>query len=322
MSGLPAALRLAIQSLAAEREGLKHSAGRMSAHYRERGASREVIGGDTDAIAYALSRMPATYAAAAAVIDELLALAPDFQPNTLLDVGAGPGTAAWAVAAAFPGVAATLIDHNPAFLALARSLGAETTAGPVKVERGELTNLRLAESYGLVTCAYALTELDDAALLSAAERLWAATDGALAIIEPGRPRDYERLMAVRARLVASGAEVLAPCPHEHACPLQAPDWCHFSVRLERSRDHMRLKGATLGYEDEKYSYLVLARPGLGQRTPGRVLRQPEENKFSITLSLCGAEGLNRQVVASRDKPAFKLARKLRWGDRFSPVGAD
>ena len=100
MSGLPAALRLAIQLLATEREGLKQSAGRISAHYRGRGTSREVIGGENDAIAYALSRMPATYAAAAAVIDELKALAPGFAPGAVLDVGAGPGTAAWAVAEA------------------------------------------------------------------------------------------------------------------------------------------------------------------------------------------------------------------------------
>jgi ribosomal protein RSM22 (predicted rRNA methylase) len=322
VSGLPTELRLAIQALATERAGLKQSAGRMSAHYRERGASREVIGGENDAIAYALSRMPATYAAAASVVAELRALAPAFEPETVLDVGAGPGTAAWAVAEAFPGIAATLIDHNPAFLELARSLGGETAAGAVRVERGELTDLKLGASFPLVTCAYALTELDDRAAATAAAKLWAATDGALVIIEPGRPRDYQRLMTLRARMVSLGATVLAPCTHDHECPLQPPDWCHFAVRLERSRDHMRLKGATLGYEDEKFSYLVLVRPGIGGPAQGRVLRPPEENKFSVTLSVCGPQGLEQPVVASRDKPAFKLARKLRWGDRFSPDGAD
>ena len=98
-----------------------------------------------------------------------------------------------------------------------------------------------------------------------------------------------------------------------------PDWCHFSVRLERSRDHIRLKGATLGYEDEKFSYLVVTRPGLGRPATGRVLRQPEENKFSVTLTVCDANGASRKVIASRDRPAFKLARKLRWGDRFLPM---
>ncbi len=322
MSGLPTGLRLAIQSLAAARVGLVQSAGRMSAHYRERGASRDVIGGDNDAIAYALSRMPATYAAAQAVMAELSALATGFTPRSLLDAGAGPGTAAWAAAEAFPGIAATLLDHNPAFLDLASRLGAETLAGSVATRRGDLSNPDLDARYDLVTCAYALTELDDAAMQRTAERLWSATGGVLIAIEPGRPRDYQRLLALRSRLVSLGATVLAPCPHDRDCPLQAPDWCHFSIRLERSREHIRMKGASLGYEDEKFSYLMLARPGLGRSATGRVLRTPEENKFSVTLTVCKADGVNRQVVTSRDKAAFKLARKLRWGDRFSPDGAD
>lgn len=322
MSAMPAALRHAIQQLATTQTGLKDSAGRISAHYRERGTSSQVIGGEGDAIAYALSRMPATYAAAAEVFTELRALAPGFQPTALLDVGAGPGTAAWAAAEAFPGISATLLDHNPAFLALARVLGGETPVGSVEVERGELTGLKLSASYDLITCAYAMTELDDPSMALAAEKLWAATSGALVIIEPGRPRDYERLMSLRARLLALGGEILAPCPHGRACPLLPPDWCHFSVRLERSRDHIRLKGATLGYEDEKFSYLVVTRPGLGRPATGRVLRQPEENKFSVTLTVCDADGASRKVIASRDRQAFKLARKLRWGDRFSPDGAD
>jgi ribosomal protein RSM22 (predicted rRNA methylase) len=77
---------------------------------------------------------------------------------------------------------------------------------------------------------------------------------------------------------------------------------------------MRMKGGTLGYEDEKYSYLVVARPGIGDRAPGRVLRRPEENKFSVTLAVCAPDGLEARVVPSRDKAAFKAAKKLDWGD--------
>ena len=52
----------------------------------------------TDALAYALARMPATYAAVAAGLNALSEIKPDFAPATLLDVGAGPGTATWAAA--------------------------------------------------------------------------------------------------------------------------------------------------------------------------------------------------------------------------------
>jgi len=316
MTDLPSRLLQAALELTADRGALKDSAGRISAHYRERGASSGVIGGATDALAYALSRMPATYAAVSAVLEELQARAPGFVPAAMLDAGAGPGTAAWAAAEAFPGIAATLLDHNPAFLDLAGGLAAHAATGDVRLERGEIGRLGAVTRYDLVTCAYALTELGDAQAVAAAERLWAACGGVLAIVEPGRPRDYERLLAVRRRLVEVGGTIIAPCPQQGECPLTAPDWCHFSVRLSRSRAHMQMKGATLGFEDEKFSYLLVTRPTLGVPAGARVLRRPEENKFSVTLSLCTPHGLEKRVVASRDKAAFKQARKAGWGDAF------
>jgi ribosomal protein RSM22 (predicted rRNA methylase) len=288
---------------------LRDSSARISEHYRARGASKGVIGGGADAVAYALSRMPATYAALSTVLGELAARAPDFEPETLLDAGAGPGTAGWAVSGVFPGIEMTLLDHSEDFLALARDLGlgAKTVAG-------DLTRFDLRKSFDLLTCGYALTELGDAAVLAATERLWAHTAKVLVIAEPGRPRDYQRLMAVRARLIELGGRVLAPCPHDGVCPLFEPDWCHFSVRLSRSREHMRMKGGTLGYEDEKFSYLVVARGEIGVPAKARVIRPTEMNKFSVTLPLCTPEGTESRVVASRDKPAFKAAKKLDWGD--------
>jgi ribosomal protein RSM22 (predicted rRNA methylase) len=75
-----------------------------------------------------------------------------------------------------------------------------------------------------------------------------------------------------------------------------------------------MKGGTLGYEDEKFSYLVVARRDLGTRTPARVIRPPEENKFSVSLAVCAPDGAELRVIPSRDKPAFKAAKKLTWGD--------
>ncbi len=314
MTTIPHALQQAVRELTAGRQGLRESAGRISAHYRQRGTSREVIGGAGDALAYALSRMPATYAAVSAVLAELQARAPAFRPATVLDAGAGPGTAAWAAAEAFDDAQLCLVDHNRGFLDLAERLASGAAAGPVELVEGDIGRLELRRTFSLVTCAYALTELSDAALRDAAERLWRHCDGALVIVEPGRPRDYQRLLLVRQRLIKMGGRVLAPCPHEGGCPLVEPDWCHFSVRLGRSRDHMQMKGGTLGYEDEKFSYLVVAREGIGAPAGGRILRRPDENKYSVTLSVCGSAGLEQRVVGSRDKAAFKAAKKLDWGD--------
>lgn len=313
MSELPPGLAAVIRTLAEGHSGLADRSGRISEHYRRAGASHGVVGEQSDAIAYALSRMPATFAAVSRVLEELQQRAPGFAPASLLDAGAGPGTAAWAAGESFGGLRKTLFDHNREFLDLARTIAAEQS-DPAELLRDDLSGFALGRSFDLVTCAYALTELGDTAVLDAAERLWRHTAGVLVIVEPGRPRDYQRLLAVRARLIERGGTVLAPCPHDAACPLVAPDWCHFSVRLSRSREHMRMKGGTLGYEDEKFSYLVVAHPGIGDRTPARVIRPPEENKFSVSLPLCAPDGAQLRVVASRDKSAFKAARKLRWGD--------
>ena len=70
--------------------------------------------------------MPATYAAVAASLNALTAIRPEFAPATLLDVGAGPGTAAFAAAQAFASLdQVTLLDANPALRDLALSLAGD-----------------------------------------------------------------------------------------------------------------------------------------------------------------------------------------------------
>ena len=162
---------------------------------------------------------------------------------------------------------------------------------------------------------YALTELPDTQIVEAALGLWTRCTGVLVIVEPGRTRDYERLMAVRTALLGTGAKIVAPCPHKRACPLPAGDWCHFSVRLPRSRAHRQVKGGTLGYEDEKFSYLFVARPEIAVRPAGaRIIKQRIVRKFGIDLPLCTQEGLETRLIRKQDAAAFKAVRKLDWGD--------
>jgi ribosomal protein RSM22 (predicted rRNA methylase) len=144
--------------------------------------------------------------------------------------------------------------------------------------------------------------------------LWQSTTGVLIIVEPGTPRDYERLMGVRAALIAAGADLLAPCPHERQCPLVAPDWCHFAVRVERTRDHRTLKAGDAPYEDEKFSYLVAARSGIGGKVLGRVIKPVRRSKFDVAIEVCGEDGLETRVITKRDKDRFRQARHVEWGD--------
>jgi ribosomal protein RSM22 (predicted rRNA methylase) len=316
-AGLRAALDRALEGV--PRKGLAERAARTSQAYRAGQPSSGVIREADDALAYVLTRLPATYAACATVFAEAARMAPDFAPATLLDAGAGTAAASWAGSETWPRLASlTWLDASPPFLALAARLAA---SGPpalrsADARRADLTSTGPWPKSDLVVASYALAEIAADRQDSTVNELWAAADGVLALIEPGTPAGYARILAARSALIAAGATILAPCPHEAACPLVAPDWCHFSVRLPRSRDHRRAKGAEVPFEDERFSYLIAARPGVAAepRRP-RVLAPPRTGKPGIALKLCGFDGqVEQRLVPKRDKPAYAVARRLDWGD--------
>ncbi|MBI1197230.1 MAG: rRNA methyltransferase [Phenylobacterium sp.] len=313
-SELPPALKAAIQGelAGASRRGLAERAAATSAAYRAGGTSASAIKAREDALAYALARLPATYAATAAVFAEARLRAPGFAPASLLDAGCGPGGASWAATAAWPSLAdIAWFDASLPFLDLAQRLAEGQLQA--RTIRGDLTAGGFPRA-DLVVASYALAEIAPAGQGAVVDALWTACDGLLAVVEPGTPAGWARLMAARDRLTAAGAALLAPCPHARACPLEPPDWCHFSVRLPRSRDHRLAKGAEAPFEDEKYAYLLAARPQVGEPAVGRVLARPRVGKPGIELKLCGAEGVERRFVARRDKAGHAVARRLAWGD--------
>src|SRR5882757_1512744 len=126
---LPAELKAALN---AKLEGLSRSdaasrAAVISQTYREGGGSG-TIRSEADALAYALARMPATYAAVVASLNALYDIRPDFAPASLLDIGAGPGTASWAAAEALSSLQRfTLLDANGALRTLAQGLFRDST---------------------------------------------------------------------------------------------------------------------------------------------------------------------------------------------------
>ena len=163
-----------------------------------------------------------------------------------------------------------------------------------------------------------MNELDDSVAVRVVERAWASTTGALAIVEPGTPDGYRRILAARARLLELGGFTVAPCPHDLACPLLEGDWCHFAVRLPRSAEHRSAKAASAGFEDEKFAYVVVAREEPA-RAPARILRHPQVRGGHVRLELCAADGLRSIVVSKRDREAFREARKASWGDAYNAM---
>ena len=274
--------------------------------------------------AYLATRVPATFAATRRVLAELGSLRPGWAPSSILDLGAGPGTATWAAVAVFPSIAhAELVEREPDVVALGVRLGrsglSDLLADAVWTI-GDAAEVTTPKS-DLVVAAYVLGELGHDRVRQALDRWWKATQGELVLVEPGTPAGFERLRDARSALISWGAQVTAPCPHDGRCPMRGSDWCHFAVRLERSSLHRELKGARLGYEDEKYSYLAVSsnRPS----TPvARLVRSPRPRKGHVRLWLCEAGGLDERVISRRDGEIYKRARTVRWGGRLeleSPI---
>ena len=96
----------------------------------------------------------------------------------------------------------------------------------------------------------------------------------------------------------------------------AGDWCHFSQRVERTSQHRQLKGGELGYEDEKFSYLVVAKnnsPSAG----ARIVRHPGKHSGHVQLALCTPQRqIENRTVTRSSKEAYKQARKAEWGDTW------
>ena len=318
---LPADLRAALD---AKLEGLSRQdaaarAALISKTYRD-GGSSIAIKSETDALAYALVRMPATYAAVSACLNALLEVRPDFAPRRLLDVGAGPGTASWAAAEAFASLEAfMLLDINAALQTLALNLGKAHPRLAAMTCRRDEDALDEADPADLVIASYLIGEVSEAEQRALAERLWTKTQDTLLVVEPGTPAGYARITELRTQLIAHGAHVAAPCPHDRDCPLEAPDWCHFAQRLPRLRAHIQIKGAELPFEDEKFSYVVLTREPAKVRF-SRVLAPPDVGKVEVSAKLCTAGGVEIAKAPRRDKAAYAQARRWRWGDAVMDEG--
>jgi ribosomal protein RSM22 (predicted rRNA methylase) len=317
---LPASLRAALEARlhGVSRNEAAERAAAISKTYRDGGGST-AIASETDALAYALARMPATYAADVASLNSLVDIRPEFAPKSLLDIGAGPGTATWAAAEAFPSLQSfALLDANDALRKLALDLFSDSgRSSQISYERGDArAMLAKADAADLVVASYVIGEMNEAERTSLSALMWEKTRDTLLVVEPGTPAGYARIIALRRQLIATDAHVAAPCPHDGPCPLAAPDWCHFTQRLARSRAHKQVKGAEVPFEDERFAYVALTRAAIGQR-PSRVLAQPAVGKAEVSAKLCAPGGLEIARIPRRDKAAYAEARRWRWGDAVS-----
>jgi ribosomal protein RSM22 (predicted rRNA methylase) len=308
---IPPEVRQAIEEYAAPVPAarLARAAATLSAHYRSGGVTATLaLSAEERVGAYLAVRFAATCAAAARVFRHVRQSLPKGSIASVLDLGAGPGAATLAARAVFPALReCLLVEAAPDFASVARRVLPGAAISVI-----DLRHVSAFAGHDLVVAAYSLGELDEAARGRVLAAAWTAARTALVILEPGTPAGFALIRDARRWLLANGARMVAPCPGEGVCPMPPDDWCHFAARLERTSLHRRLKGGTLSFEDEKYSFVAVAREE-APRPAARVIRRPEQRPGLIRLTLCRGDARSDDSVTRRDPARFRAARHAEWG---------
>uniref|UniRef100_A0A803LWN9 Uncharacterized protein n=1 Tax=Chenopodium quinoa TaxID=63459 RepID=A0A803LWN9_CHEQI len=224
---------------------------------------------------------------------------PEFSPVNVLDFGSGTGSAFWALREVWPKSLEriNLIEPSQSMQRAGVSLVRDIKDLPLVHSYNKIQSLtqdikKAERAHDLVIASYVLGEIPSLKdRIAIARQLWGLTRDILVLVEPGTPEGFNIISQMRSHILwmekrkrrkleakmrktdgaaenleASnvGAFVIAPCPHDGPCPLaKSGKYCHFVQRLERTesqRAFKRSNGSPLrGFEDEKFSYVVLRR---------------------------------------------------------------
>lgn len=200
-------------------------------------------------LAYAAALLPTLYAATVHVLSEAAKrLGPaGFRPSTVLDFGSGLSSAAWAAQNAWPESLQRYIGFDEAkpmhWLAsdLLPPLDVSTKLHRLDFLDADILSYvpRQFASQSVALAAYTLSEITHPKKRAKlVQRLWDTGAEVVVLIDRGTPSGFSYIAQARAQLLelaskadAQGGHVVAPCPHDKACPLRfSKDFCHFAQR--------------------------------------------------------------------------------------------
>jgi ribosomal protein RSM22 (predicted rRNA methylase) len=318
MIELPAVLQIQLRQLLHQQTHTSWSsaAQRLSERYRAPRDGTPLVQSALDALAYSAMLLPATYAQISGALRMTLPLLPHTTWRSLLDIGSGPGTALWAANQYIPGLQQlTAIERDPHFIELARQVCAPF-AHTVHFQQADICRSPAWETHDVVIIGHVLNELTAAQRATVIAAAWQATRHLLIIVEPGTAEFFaEVIRPARTALLAAGAHVVAPCPHQHACPMTTPQWCHFGQKIARPDFQRHARGVRIGWEEAKFSFVAATRTA-HPIPPARLIHDPLTHKGGVTLPLCTTTGLAQVSIAKRDTQRFRQTRRLGWGDSW------
>jgi ribosomal protein RSM22 (predicted rRNA methylase) len=252
--------------------------------------------------AYILFRTPATQAALKKVFSHLEGKT----FKTALELGSGPGSS-------YPVLKDLFVEK---IVYIEKEAGFRRELEDVTwIVRNFLEKFTYPKSE-LILFSYSLGELNSEEQIDVLNRAIESSEDTIVIVEPGTTHGYDTLMRARDFLIEKDFFIHAPCFHAKSCPKRGVGWCHFSVRLERSRVHRQIKGGSLGYEDEKYCFIIASKKRVENKF-FTILDAPKVEKHRIRMNLCTPDGQKVFECKANNRELFKSLKKKGWGEMVS-----
>ncbi|KAL3660035.1 hypothetical protein V7S43_014959 [Phytophthora oleae] len=297
--------------------------------------------GPAETLAYLAFEMEATYACTHAVFSELKKRLPDFKPKSVLDFGAGPGTASW-VAKDFYSESIDkfrVVEPSQSMVDAAEVLLEDFPGLSVRRNIADLSrDIDAGNKYDLIVVSYVFSDItNDFERVATISALWEllGENGCLVVVDRGSPWGSHHVRSARQFVLdfvaddeegKEGVRIVAPCPHHFECPAAGSTWCHF---VQRSPVVNRPREATTkrwhGQKGSKFSYMVMQKTrkdsdedaaALKKKPVARMLRAPLLATRHVHLDLCTPEGkLERRSVTKGKtvREVYRASRKAHWG---------
>ncbi|KAI8981200.1 mitochondrial small ribosomal subunit Rsm22-domain-containing protein [Trametes punicea] len=321
-----------------------------------------------DATAFATVALPSHYSAIYAVLDHVKQrLGPEWQVRRVIDWGAATGSGLWASGHAFQKDVLDRHPSDMTDIQISRSsldsyVGIDKREGLVRIGKRLIRDVPLGQvdvswqksfhednvvdradgARVLAISSFLLSSLPTSIERKAlVKEMWNSGAEVMILID----HDFECVAEARERFLKLGrkeledpwaspfallgSHVVAPCPHDGACPLYQPGHsklvCSFSQRLQRPEFVRKTKHSGTGHENMDYSYVVIRRgprPAPATTKVGRVgdvgrremLKEAEVSSPMTQLSLDRGQSESTEVVEHGDELAAAVTVAQDVGD--------
>jgi ribosomal protein RSM22 (predicted rRNA methylase) len=259
------------------------------------------------------------------VMEKIIRQYPDVfhDVESVVDFGGGPGTFLFALSKFKTIKNYTNVERSDAFIDILNVLVEEflsSSTPHTHVDSINCNYLKLKTKdipkNDLCVFSYTFCECDNS-LISLSGLV--ENSNMVLIIEPGTPSGFNNIIQARDKLIEKEFVTIAPCTVSNGfCPLRdsESDWCHFVERIDRSRIQRHLKNGVLGYEYEKYSYVLMSKYPI-HLDGKRIISRPNYTKHSVSFDICSEKSSHIVVTKRENKNRFRIVKKSIRGDLYN-----